>query len=121
MSQSNEGNSKGYVATAALSEGYAVKLSGTSVVVATAATDKIIGIVTHDVAIGQVANVKLRSAAGTMKVKLGGTVAVGDAVTANGTGLLITTTTATNQVVGQALEAGVTGDFIEVMCSTNVL
>jgi len=121
MSQYNEGNGKGFVATAALADGVAVKLSGSNVVVATAATDKIIGVTQGAVQAGEVANVKLRSGAGTYKVKLGGTVAVGDAVTANGTGLLITTTTAGNQVVGQAFEAGVSGDFIEAMTSTNVL
>lgn len=115
MSQQNEGSSKGYVATAALLEGYAVKLSAGQVVVATAATDAIIGVTQGKYAAGETASIKLRSGSGTVKVKLGGTVTVGARVTANGTGLLVATTTAANEVVGVALEAGVSGDFIEIM------
>jgi hypothetical protein len=115
MSQSVHANSKGYVATAALGEGIAVKISSGQVVVATAATDKIIGVTMNKVAAGETASVHLRSAAGTMKVKAGGAVAVGDYVTSNGTGQSITTVTAGNQIIGMALEAGALNDFIEVM------
>lgn len=116
MSQFNEGNSKGWVATAAIPEGYAVKLASGQVVVATSATDKIVGVTIGDATpAGQTATVKLRSGAGTYKVKLGSTVAVGDFLTSNGSGQLITTSTAGNAIVGQALESGVSGDFIEAM------
>lgn len=121
MSQHNESGNKGYVATAALADGIAVKIASGQVVVATAATDKIIGVTLGAIAAGETGTIRLRSGAGTAKVKLGGTVAVGDAVTSNGAGALITTVIAGNQVVGQALEAGVSGDIIEVMNSTNVL
>ena len=115
MSQFVEGGNKGYVATSALADGLAVKISSGQVVVATAATDKIIGVTVGAIAAGETGTIRLRSAAGTMKVKLGGTVAVGNRVTSNGSGALINTTTAADEVVGVALEAGVSGDFIEVM------
>lgn len=115
MSQFNEGNSKGWIATAALGDGVIVKLASGQVVVATAATDKIIGVTVGSVAAGGTANIKLRSGAGTIKVKAGGTVAVGDRLTTNGSGLAIATTTAGNEIIGQALEAGVSGDFIEAL------
>jgi hypothetical protein len=121
MSQYNASGHKGWKATAAIARGLAVKIASGEVVVATAATDKIVGVTTRAVTAGDVADVRLRSAQGTSVVKLAGTVAVGDAVTSNGAGALITTTTAGNQVVGIALEAGVTGDLIEVMTSTNTL
>lgn len=115
MSQYNEGNSKGYVATAALADGIAVKLSSGQAVVATAATDKIIGVTQGAAAAGETATIKLRSGSGTFKAKAGGTIAVGDRLTSNGSGQLIATTTAANEVVGFALEAGASGDFIEAM------
>jgi hypothetical protein len=108
MSQQNEGNAKGYVCGAAdLAEGVAVKIAIVSnvatVVIATAATDKIIGVTQGKYKVGEAASVKLRSGAGTVKVKLGGTVTLGARVTANGSGLLIATTTAADEVVGMAL------------------
>lgn len=120
MSQQNEGSSKGYVATAALAEGIAVKISSGQVVVATAATDKIIGITQGAYAAGETASIKLRSGTGTVKVKAGGTIAIGDRLTSNATGQSIATTTAANEVIGFALEAGVSGDFIEVMPSLSL-
>lgn len=121
MSQYNGSGHKGWNSTVALAKGVAVKLSGTNVVVATAGTDKIIGVTSEPCSANAVADVRLRSAQGTTLVKLGGTVAIGDAVTATTGGALITTSTAGNQVVGTALEAGASGDFIEVLNSTNTL
>lgn len=115
MSQQNEGNSKGYVATAAINEGLAVKIASGQAVVATAATDAIIGITQGKYAAGETASIKLRSGAGTVKVKIGGTVAVGAKLTSNASGALITTTTTGNEIVAIALEAGASGDFIEAM------
>lgn len=116
MSQWNEGNNKGYVCgAAALAEGVAVKLSAGKVVIATAATDKIIGVTMGAYAVGETCSIKLRSAAGTGKAKAGGTIAIGDRVTATTDGSLITTTTAANEVVGMALEAAVIGDEFEFM------
>jgi len=117
MSQQNEGNAKGYVSTAAINEGVAVKIVSGEVVMATAATDKIIGFTQHKAGAGETVSVKLRSGAGTVKVRAGGTVAVGDRLTSDTTGRSITTTTAANEVIGFALEAGAVNDFIEVMPS----
>ena len=118
MSQFNTSGEKGYVATAALGDGVIVKLSSGQVVVATAGADVSIGVIVGATAAGGTANVRLRSAQGTLKVQAGGTVAVGDAVTATAAGKAITTVVAANQILGYALEAGVSGDMIEVMPST---
>lgn len=118
MSQYNVSGDKGIVAGSDLAAGTIVKKSGATVVAAAAATDVILGTLNSGVKSGQVADVRLRSAQGTLKVKLGGTVAINDAVTSNASGLGITTTTADNQILGYALEAGVSGDIIEVMPST---
>ena len=115
MSQYVTSGEKGYVATAALGDGIAVKLSSGQVVVATAATDKIIGVTVGAIAAAETGTVRLRSAQGTIKVKAGGTIAVGDKLTSNGSGQSIATTTAANEVIGMALEAGASGDFIEMM------
>lgn len=118
MSQSQYSGSKGFRATAALGKGIAVKLSSGEVVVATAGTDKIVGVTENSCEAGEVVSVRLRSGAGTIKVKLAGNVSVGAFVTATTAGELIATTTAANEIVGQALESGVDGDLIEVMLST---
>ena len=121
MSQYNAGGDKGYVATAALGDGVIVKIASGEVVVAAAATDKFIGVTVGAVGAGETANVRLRSAEGTIKVKAGGTVAVGDYVTSNASGQAVTATAAaagavpTSEVLGVAVEAGVSGDLIEVM------
>lgn len=121
MSQYNASGHKGYVTDNALAKGLAVKLSAGKVVVATAGTDFIIGVTVAPASAGSVADIRLRSSQGTTLVKAGGTIAIGDAVTATTGGAAITTSTAGNKVIGVALEAGVSGDFIEVLNSTNTL
>lgn len=114
MSQWTEGNNKGYTTGAtALAEGVAVKISSGKVVVATASTDKIIGVTMGAYAIGEEASIKLRSSAGTGKAKAGGTITVGARLTATTDGSLIVTTTAADEVVGMAIEAAVIGDEFE--------
>lgn len=116
MSQFVEGSNKGYVALLALGDGVAVKLNGSGqIIVATAATDKIIGVTVGKVAALETGTVRLRSATGTTRVKAGGTIAVGDRLTSNGSGQAIATTTAANEVIGMAVEAGVSGDFVEMI------
>lgn len=88
-----------------------------SVILATAATDILLGIVATAplyTTVGAPTDVKVRNGDGTFKVMLGSTVAVGDALTTNGAGLAITTTTAGNQLIGYAQEAGVVNQIIEV-------
>lgn len=118
MSQYNASGHKSWKATAALGKGVAVKLSSGEVVAATAGTDVVIGVTASAVDAGGPADVRLRSAAGTAVVKAGGTVAVGDAVTATTGGAVITTVTANDQIIGYALEAAVSGDLFEVLLST---
>lgn len=119
MSQFNAGSEKGYVAAVDIPNGTAVKFGANGTVTpATAATDAIIGVTNGKAYADKIANVRLRSAEGTVKVLLGGTVNAGDRVTSNGSGQAITTTTAGNEVVGIAVEGGVAGDLVEVMPST---
>lgn len=86
-----------------------------NVVAATAATDKIIGVLQNAPTLNQYADVLLRNASGTTKAKLGGTVAAGDYLTSNGSGLLITTVTGGNEIVGRATRAGVVNEISEVL------
>jgi hypothetical protein len=119
MSHFVEGNFKTFrVGAADIPAGTAVKLTAGLLVAAAAATDKIIGVVEAKAYLTKLIDVHLRSAAGTISIVLGGTVAAGDAVTANASGLGITTTTAADQIIGYALEAGTAGKTIELMPST---
>jgi hypothetical protein len=47
--------------------------------------------------------------------RLGGTVTRGDVVTSDGSGLLITTTTDADVMVGWAFQSGVTGDIVAIL------
>ena len=61
-------------------------------------------------------NVGVYSAgSGMSPVEIGGTVAVGDALTANSSGQAIATTTEGDFIIGWALEAGTTADIIEYL------
>lgn len=115
MSQYVDGGSKGFVATAALGEGIIVKLASGEVVAGAAGTDDIIGVTMNSCEAGEQVSVRLRSAAGTLKVKAGGAVAVGDSVTSDASGEAVATTTAGDTVLGTALEAAADGDLFEVL------
>lgn len=115
MSQYNASGHKGYKATAALAKGTIVKLTNGEAVAAAAATDKFIGVLAADVSTGAMADVRLRSAQGTVKVIAGGNIAVGDYVTSNASGKAVATTTVGQEILGMAVEAGVANDFVEVM------
>jgi hypothetical protein len=54
-------------------------------------------------------------------VTLGGTVTAGDLLTADATGRAITTTTATNRVIGVAMESGVIDDIGSVLISPSLI
>lgn len=58
---------------------------------------------------------------GTVKVKVGGTVAAGDKLTSNGSGLAITTTTNTQHYGLIALHAGSANDIIEALVAPAVV
>lgn len=119
MSQFNESSVRAFPSAVALVRGYAVKFSSGNIVVATAATDKIIGVTDVANDAGQDAHVRLRSASGTAIGKAGGTIAVGDCVTATTDGTLIATTTAADEVVGIAIEAAASGAEFEFMPATH--
>lgn len=116
MSHFVEGNYKTFnVGASNIPQGSAVKLTAGLLVAATAGTDLTIGVVNSIAyANGQI-DVHLRSSAGTICALAGGTIAVGDAVTATTAGAVITTTTAGNQILGYALEAATTGKFVELV------
>ena len=115
MSQYNASGHKAYKATAALVMGTIVKIASGEVVVATDANDKFIGVTAADVGAAELADVRLRSAQGTIKVRAGGNIAVGDYVTTDADGEAVATTTEGDEVLGMALEAGVDNDLVEVM------
>lgn len=119
MSQMSESSVRAFPATVAHTRGYAVKFSAGNIVVATAATDAIIGVIDVDNDAGQQANVRLRSGSGTAIGVAGtGGVAVGDKVTAEADGQLVATTTAGNEVVGIAITAASAGEEFEMILST---
>lgn len=103
---------RGRMAEAAV-EDYRIVKPGATVggcVKASAATDKIIG--TSDElahAAGEVVDVAVGS---VPKVRLGGTVAAGDALTSDANGKAIATTTTGNRIIGYAEAAGVLDDVI---------
>lgn len=114
MSQFVEGFKKTLAAGASLvgKEFYIGKLNSSGdLVVAAAAADIIVGIIRTEAASGEAAQYQFL---GTAKVKLGGTVAVGDAITSDAAGKGIATTTDGNRTIGIALEAGVANDIVEV-------
>lgn len=105
---------------------YIVKQDTTAqqVVLAAAATDKLFGVVSQlnkagSTAVGATVSIHQRNASGTYKVVLGGTVAIGDALTSDANGKAIATTTSGNEVLGEACEAGVAGQIIEFAPKTN--
>lgn len=103
---------RGRVAEATV-EAYRIVKTGTAVgscIKAAAATDKILG--TSD-ELGHVTGEIVDIAVGPVpKVTLGGTVAVGDALTSDANGKAIVTTTIGNRIIGFAEVAGVVDDVI---------
>ena len=79
------------------------------------ATDLIVGvIIANEGGSGAAATYQF---GGTAKVKIGGTVAIGDFVTSDSAGLAVATTTDGDVIIGRALEAGSANDVIEVQLS----
>jgi len=116
MSQYTRDFVRSFIAGADLSakQYFLVKL-GTGVndiVLASAATDRIVGVLQEKPKTGQPAQVAML---GTSKVVAGGTIAKGDCITSNASGQAIATTTAGNTVIGIALETAVTGDIFEIL------
>lgn len=102
-------------------EGYRIIKAGTGVrscVKASAATDKLLG--TSD-ELDHVTGEEVDMAVGPVpKVRLGGTVAAGDALTSDANGKAIATTTTANRIIGYAELAGVADDVIPYMRALGV-
>lgn len=120
MAHYTEGGNKGFKAAADLSGhqfGIVKTDASGNLVKAAAATDVLLGTLVDKPTLNRTGDVRLRTAAGTLNVKVGagGAIAKGDAVTSDANGLGVTTTTAGNQILGYALEAGAVGAIIEVL------
>ena len=115
-----EESHKTFTPQADIPAGTIVKLGtlANTIVAAASATDLSIGIINANAKSGFDIDVRLRTASGTSSVKLGGTVTLGAPLTANASGLAIVATTTLQQILGYALEAGVSGAVIEFMPST---
>lgn len=126
MPNFRDGSFMGFISTndlsAAASYGKVVKIDSSNapdhIVLAGANGTGAIGVLVDTPGVGQTGTVRLRTASGTSFIRLSGTVAVADAVTSASGGTGIATTTAGDQILGYALQAGVTGDIIEIMPST---
>lgn len=124
MAKFTEGNEASFQSSANLTTNqfYIVKLSlvnsAPQLALCSASTDRSIGVLNSTPALNEWGAVHMRSANGTFKVKAGGTVAIGDALTSDANGKAITTVTSGDQIVGYAVQAGVLNDVIEYMPST---
>lgn len=116
MSLKNPILSLEYVAGGTITEGQILKHSSdTAVVAAAAATDKIIGVAEHAAASAATVRVQLM---GRAKVKAGGTIARGDLVTSDASGLAVAAAPGAgvnNRILGVALQAAVSGDEFSVL------
>jgi hypothetical protein len=104
---------RSFTADAAITKNRVVKITSTGVDVATADTDKVIGVSTLTVATGDQCPVQL---SGTCKITASAAISAGDLVVATTGGKIATTTTDKKRVIGTALEAATAdGDLIEVL------
>lgn len=118
MSQSVRDIEKSILADNAITQYALIKVTSTGCDIATADTDKIIGIAQYAAAAGEHVTVRF---GGTSKCVSSGSVAAGDLVTATTAGKGVTTTTDKKVIVGRALEAGTTsGDIFEVLLTPGV-
>lgn len=84
-----------------------------NIVLATAATDAILGVLDNSPKLGQTADVVLVNGPGSFKVKLGANTSAGAYLTANGDGEAIGTTTTGNRVIGRLVRTGVENEIAE--------
>jgi len=78
------------------------------------AGEKAIGILANAPTLGQAAAILPLGQGGQFKVKLAGTVAIGDPIVTNNAGLGITSVTPGHAIVGFAETAGAAGDIISI-------
>lgn len=118
-----EGNRRTFISTNDLSatgQFNLVKMDASNpgqIVLAASATDKVIGVVMNAPKALDTADVLLLNSSGTAKayVGSGGGITVGDLLTSDTSGCLLTTTTSGNTLVGQALWTANTGDLVEFL------
>lgn len=93
---------------------YIVKLdTNGNVVLATAATDAILGVLDNAPKQGATADVVLINGHGTFKVKTGAGISKDAYITSNGSGQAISTTTTGHRVLGRAVATTNSGDVAE--------
>lgn len=112
---------RGRVAEGAINAHLIIKggVAAMSCVVAAAATDKLLG--TSD-ELDHITGEMVDMAVGPVpKVRLGGTVAAGDALTSDANGKAIATTTTGNRIIGFAEIGGVLNDVITYLRAPGVL
>ena len=110
-----------FKATAAIGQYKIVKggADNEHVTVAAAGSDNSVGVAMGAATVAE-QFIEVAVAGGGAKVQLGGTVAFGDKLTANASGLAVVAAT-TNDVVGVAMEAGVSGDIIGMVVQLSQL
>lgn len=88
------------------------------VVLATAASDAILGVLETVGKSGETVSVAFLNGSGTYKVKAGGTIAKDAYLTTNASGQAVATTTVGNRVFGRAVTSAVANDVVEyVKCN----
>lgn len=88
-----------------------------NIILATAGTDNIIGVLDSEGKLGDTVDVVLINGSGTFKVKSSATIAAGASLTATTGGLAATTTTTGNRVFGKARRAAVANEITEYIKS----
>lgn len=93
---------------------YIVKTdSAGKIVLATAATDALLGVLNNAPDLGETADVELVNGNGTGEVIAGGAITKDSYLTTDGNGKAIVTTTAGNRVIGRALADADSGSIFE--------
>lgn len=102
---------------------YIVKLdTNGKVVLASASTDKILGVLANAPVSGDPAVVRLINSVGTFKVKTANAgIAQGARLTSDSSGLAIATTTSTHVVFGRMPVASNANDIAEYLCDMDVI
>lgn len=90
-----------------------------TVVLASAASDFLLGVLQNAPKQGELASVAVRSGQGTFKVVCGGSVTRGAKLTSDSNGKAVVTTNAGDHIIGYALQAGDASDVIEFMLSAD--
>lgn len=114
--------SKTYKASGAITKGRLLQYTASNEVAhAAGVTSLVAGVAMHDAASGE--NVSVAKM-GLVTVKIGGTVAVGAALTSNASGLAVAAAPSAgvnNQIAGFAEEAGVANDEINMWIARSVM